>query len=220
MCYSVASSLKTSMLSLVSILILLSSGIPHFQWIGCTLIGWCMMQFAELCLWLTEPNKACTEWNEIITLTLIPIVLMMQPLGTLWGSLYEIPWNQSSIIRKQIMIFYSIYVVLAVCWAQFYKIDKTCTTVTPKGHLNWLTRLLNKYSLFDYFIYFIWGFIILFPFLLFWNKSFIPILLLTIIPFFAFMYGLYTDGKPSIWCYYTSYSSVVAILLLIYYKVT
>jgi len=50
MCYSVESSLKTTLLSLAAIIYLLSSRIPHFQLIGAALIGWCGMQFAELCL--------------------------------------------------------------------------------------------------------------------------------------------------------------------------
>ena len=114
MCYSVESSLKTTSISLVAIIYLLSSGIPHFKWIACALIGWCSMQFAELLLWLTKPRKECTIWNKIITLTLIPIVLMLQPLGALWGSIYAIPWNKSSPFRKNFMIYYTIFVVLLV----------------------------------------------------------------------------------------------------------
>ena len=48
MCYSVQSSLQTTTISLVSILYLLSSNIPHYQWLGIALIGWCGMQFDEL----------------------------------------------------------------------------------------------------------------------------------------------------------------------------
>ena len=48
MCYSVESSLKTTLISFFSILYLLDSGIPHFQWLGITLIVWCAMQFDEL----------------------------------------------------------------------------------------------------------------------------------------------------------------------------
>ena len=40
MCYSVETSLKTTLLSLFSIIYLLSSGIPHFQWIGRSRINW------------------------------------------------------------------------------------------------------------------------------------------------------------------------------------
>lgn len=213
MCYSVESSLKTTTISLVAIIYLLFSGIPHFQWIGITLIGWCGMQFAELLLWKTTPRKQCSLWNKIITMALIPLVLALQPLGSLWGSLYAIPWKKSTDFRKKFIIFYSIFIILAVCYNHFFQITKTCTIVTPQGHLHWNTAPYIKYG-YDYTIYFIWAFMIMFPLLLFWNKSIIMLLLLLLTPFFGFIYGLYTDGKPSIWCYYTSYASIIASVLL------
>jgi hypothetical protein len=214
MCYSVQSSLKTTLISLTAIIYLLSSKIPHFQWIAIILVGWCGMQFDELLLWLTNPRKGCTIWNKIITLTLIPLVLMMQPLGSLWGSLYAIPWNKSSDNRKTFMIYYTIFIVLLVSLYTFVNPYKLCTIVTPKGHLYWNTTKLHDYSLYDYTIYFGWAFLIVLPLIIFWNKNNLPIFILLIMPLFAFIYGLYTDGKPSIWCYYTSYASIIAILLL------
>jgi hypothetical protein len=214
MCYSVSSSLKTTTISLIAIVYLLSSDIPHFQWIGILLIGWCGMQFAELLLWMTKPRTQCTLWNKIITLTLIPIVLALQPLGSLWGSLYVIPWDNSTDFRKNFIILYSIFIVLAVCWSQFYDIAKTCTTVTPQGHLHWNTTPYVKYKNYNYFVYFLWGLMIYTP-LLFWNANMLMIMLLILTPLFGFIYGIYTDGKPSIWCYYTSYTSIVACVLLL-----
>jgi len=218
MCYSVESSLKTTLLSLTTIIYLLSSGVPHFQWIALLLVGWCGMQFDELLLWATKPRKGCTMWNKIITLTLIPIALMLQPLGALFGSLYVIPWNKSSDFRKKFIIYYSIFIVLAVLASTFVYPYKFCTTVTAKGHLYWNTTKMHEYTAYDYFIYFIWAFLILLPVILFWNKNDLAIILLTITPLFGFLYGLYTDGKPSIWCYYTSYTSIIAIILLALYQ--
>jgi hypothetical protein len=107
MCYSVESSLKTACFSLVAIVCLLNSKDLHYNWVGFTLIGWCLMQFAEFLLWLTEPKKGCTSSNKIITMTLIPFILAMQPLGSLIGSLYAIPWAKSSDFRKSfLLIFY------------------------------------------------------------------------------------------------------------------
>ena len=110
MCYSVESSLKTTLISFVSIVYLLSSNIPHYQWLGILLIGWCGMQFDELLLWLTEPQKECTKTNEIITMTLIPFTLVSQPLFSLWGSLIVFPWKTSSNLRKQFILFIQYYV--------------------------------------------------------------------------------------------------------------
>ena len=217
MCYSVSSSLKTTTISLIAIVYLLSSGIPHFQWIGILLIGWCGMQFAELLLWMTKPRTQCTSWNKIITLTLIPLVLALQPLGSLWGSLYVIPWNKSTDFRKNFIIFYSILIVLAVCWSQFFNITKTCTIVTVQGHLHWSTSPYIKIDK-TYVVHFLWGFTILLPLLMFWNANIFMIMLLILTPLFGFIYGLYTDGKPSIWCYYTSYTSIVASVLLLLHQ--
>jgi len=218
MCYSVESSLKTTTLSLIAIIYLLSSGVPHFQWIALLLVGWCGMQFDELLLWATNPRKECTIWNKIITLTLIPIVLMLQPLGSLYGSLYVIPWNKSSNFRKNFIIYYSIFIVLAVLANTFINPFKFCTIVTPRGHLHWGTSKHTEYDIFGYIIYFVWAFLIALPLILFWNINNLPIILLIITPLIGFVYGLYTDGKPSIWCYYTSYSSIIAIILVLLYQ--
>jgi hypothetical protein len=213
MCYSVESSLKTTLLSLFAIVILLTSKIPYFQWIGVILIGWCGMQFDELLLWLTNPRE-CTFSNKLITMTLIPLVLMLQPLGSLWGSLYVIPWKKSSGTRKQFMILYSILIVCLVLGEHFYKLEKVCTTITNQGHLNWHTR---KQSIFPY-VYFVWGILIFLPLYLYWNTSRVLLFLLLFMPTVGFVTGLRTDSKASIWCYYTSYVSVVSVITYALYK--
>lgn len=216
MCYSIESSLKTTLISSFAIVYLFSSNIPHFQWIAVTLIGWCLMQAAELLLWLTDPKKSCTEMNTIITMTLIPIVLILQPLGSLYGSLYIIPWNQSSDFRKIFFIVFTTLITCIIGFIYWYKPYKCCTTVTPSGHLYWSTfKYHAKSSHIDIQLYILCGVIILIPLALFWNKNFFGIILLTIVPFFAFLYGgLFTDAKGSIWCFYTSYSSIIASVLL------
>jgi hypothetical protein len=207
MCYSVESSLKTTLLSGFAIIILLNSQIPHFQWIGVTLIGWCGMQFAELLLWLTKPRTECTYWNKVITMTLIPLVLVLQPIGSLWGSLYVINWKNSTETRKLFMYVYSVLIILLVSFEHYNKPEKICTTVTKKGHLNWNTKSNS-----DYIMYFGWAFLIFLPILLFWDTNILFPILLLITPIFGFIFGLYTDSKPSVWCYYTSYTSIISVM--------
>ena len=96
MCYSVESSAKTTGFSLVAILLLLWSNIPHFKWIAMILIGWCSMQAGELILWLTNPRESCTTMNKAITLTLIPLILLSQPLLVIFGSFFVKPWSKCS----------------------------------------------------------------------------------------------------------------------------
>ena len=38
--------------------------------------------------------------------------------------------------------------------------------------------------------------------------------LLGILPFIGYQYGKYTDAQGSIWCYYTSYTSIIASVAL------
>jgi hypothetical protein len=212
MCYSIESSARTTLFSLAAIIYLLSSGDPYYKWLAIVLIGWCLMQFAELILWSTNPRKGCTDLNKLITMTLIPLVLVMQPLGSLFGSLYVIPWSKSTDFRKNFIIYYSLFIVSLVSWAHYYKPYKVCTTVTKDGHLFWNTsnielanNLLNKS------LYFIWGLIIIIPMFMFWDKNITILVCLILIPSFGFSYGfLNTDSRGSIWCYYTSYTSIIA----------
>jgi len=206
MCYNIESSAKTTIFSLAAIIYLLSSGDPHYKWLAITLSGWCMMQFAELILWSTDPRKGCTDLNKLITMTLIPFILIMQSLGSLFGSLYVIPWSKSSEFRKNFIKYYSLYIILLVGYFHLYNPFKICTTVTKGGHLDWST--LNNINM---IMYFIWAVLIIIPLFMFWDKNIIILFCLIFIPSLGFLYEiLNTDSRGSIWCYYTSYTSIIA----------
>jgi hypothetical protein len=219
MCYSVESSAKTTLLSLVAIILMLQSSVPHFKWIGLTLIGWCSMQFAELLLWLTNPRKSCTSMNKLITLTLIPLVLVSQPLFGLLGSFFVKPWSECNQKRKLFIVLYAVLATVVVL-VYFYKDpEKYCTTVTPGGHLHWwLTNFNHKYEKDNLLAYVLWLIIISLPIFLLWNTSFKVIIAISILPLFGFFYGLRTDSKGSIWCHYTSYTALVSIVIYLLYK--
>lgn len=211
MCYSVKSSIKTTTISFLSILYLMTSNIPHFQWLGVALIGWCGMQFDELLLWLTNPRKGCTKLNQLITMTLIPFTLASQPLFAMWGSLYVFPWKTLSEFRKKCMIAYTVFCSSMVAFWYYYKPDKTCTTVTPKGHLSWVTsNYIKNSTLFAP----LWATMIVLPLLVLWNKKRMILFLLAILPTFGYQFGKYTDSQGSIWCFYTSYTSIIASIAL------
>jgi hypothetical protein len=210
MCYSVESSAKTTLYSLITIIILLRSGVPHFQWLGVILIGWCGMQFDELLLWLTNPRKGCTPINKLITVTLIPLVLILQPLGSIIGSFFVKPWNQSSQTRKLFIVLYSVMIIVTMLYMFFSNRHTLCANVTPNGHLNWW--LNKKYVFSSELFYFLWGIGILLPLLLLWNASYKLIFVITLLPLFGYNYGITTDSKASIWCYYTSFTSIVSLI--------
>jgi hypothetical protein len=174
------------------------------------------MQFAEMLLWMTNPQDGCSKWNVIISLTLIPLALMLQPLGGMFGSFFVIPWNESSIFRKWFTILFTIITVASISYLHLYKPEEVCTTITPKGHLFWTKDKINHHNESYYILmHGIWFIYIMLPFLIFWNKSIIFPLLLLLTPVFGFLYGHFkSDSRGSIWCFYTSFTSIIATLFL------
>jgi hypothetical protein len=215
MCYSVESSAKTTLYSLTAIIVLLTSGVPHFKWLGVILIGWCGMQFDELLLWLTNPRKGCTPANKLITVTLIPLVLILQPLGSVLGSFFVKPWNQCEQNRKWFIVLYSVMIIVSMLYVFFRNKQSLCTTVTANGHLNWW---LNKAVFSSKLLYFLWGVAIVLPLLLLWDASYKLIFIISLLPLFGYHYGLTTDSNASIWCYYTSFTSIVSLIAYGLYK--
>ena len=215
MCYSIESSAKTSLYSLIVIILLFSSNIPHFKWIALILVGWCGMQFAELLLWLTNPRKSCTTANKIITFTLVPFILMIQPLCATVGSLIVKPWAKCSNNRKLFIVLFSIFSTIMLIMYFYGNITKQCTTVTSEGHLDWW---LSKYEVTKYKAYVNWLIIISIPIFVLWDMSYKLLVALFIMPALGFIYGLRTDSKGSIWCHYTSYTSIISLVVYGLYK--
>ena len=215
MCYSIESSLRTSGMSFLSIIYLLSSGIPKFQYLGVVLIGWSIMQLAEAFLWMTDPRK-CNSINKWITIIIIPIVLIMQPLGSVWGSLFLHSWNEN----KQFIINYSALIILFLLCHRYifnplFFTYKLCTTITPSGHLDWDTKVATNYNYLNlsYILSILfWGFVILYPLLKFWKGN--RLWPFYIIPLFGMIIGFFTDSPGSIWCHITSYASITAAVCL------
>jgi len=219
MCYSVESSLKTSFVSLIAIIYLLSSGIPKFQYLGVVLIGWCAMQFAEGLIWMTDPRK-CTLANKLLTIFLIPVVLVLQPLGSVWGSLYIAPWKEN----KDFIINYTVILTVGFLFFRYLLVpyflkSKFCSTITPSGHLDWLTSkrdYSNKYSYDIILLDSFWFFLSFYPLYKFWKGD--RLWPFYILPTLGFIYGFSTDAPESIWCNITSYSSYSGIIILFLYK--
>jgi len=179
------------------------------------LVGWCGMQFAELLLWLTNPRKSCTTANKILTYVLIPIILILQPVGATLGSLFVKPWAKCSKNRKLFIVIFSILSASALLIHFYGNRVKNCTTVTPEGHLNWW---LSNYVGSKPIAYTLWLIIIAAPIFVLWDMSYKIVVALGIMPAFGFYYGLTTDSKGSIWCYYTSFTSLVSLLAYGLYK--
>lgn len=220
MCYSVESSAKTTLYSLIAIIVLLTSGVPHFQWLGVVLVGWCSMQFAELLLWLTNPRKGCSAANKLITVSLIPFILCLQGICPAIGSFFVKPW---SLCNQSQRIFIMAYCVLSVLFVLFYFYGspvKYCTTVTSRGHLDWFVSEWSNIELGvkRLFAITVWQIIIIIPFLVLWNISYKAVFAFCILPLFGYFYGFTTDSNGSIWCHYASFTSIVSLVMYGLYK--
>ena len=218
MCYSVESSAKTSLLSLISIIILFTSNVPHFKWIAVMMISWCSMQVGELLLWLTNPSKSCTTMNKVITLTLIPLILLSQPIFSILGSFYVKPWSDYSKRNKMFIIGYCIIVSIVLLYYFFENPTSYCTTVTKQGHLNWIITNKETTKLEMPIGYYAWAAAIIFPAFLLWDVSYKILYVMTLLPLFGFIYGVTRDSKGGIWCYYSSYSAVAMLFVYGLYK--
>jgi len=220
MCFSLESSLFTSFISLSAIFILYSSNIPKYQWLAFTLIGWTLMQLSEAIIWGSMKFSDCHFVNKFVSVFLIPIVLMLQPLGSLYGASYVIKWKNLSQIYKIICISLIIVTILSVLYNQFCDVKRLCTVVTKQGHLNWLLSSTkeNNHPEQKYFFHkaFGWVFMIALPLLLFWKNKY-ELLLMFLIPLSGFLYALfYTDAYPSVWCFTTSFSSFLFVAMYLF----
>lgn len=168
------------------------------------------MQFAEYLLWSEEPEKSCTERNKLITATFVPLALFLQGVAGFYGSLYVFPWKTSSDIRKGTIILFTAVAAISVYFANFYNPTKECTVVTEEGHLDWGRTEFAVMDAKSGLGYYAWlG--VLFASLLAWNRSYVFLAAFLALPLFGFLYGRYaTDSQASIWCYYTSWSSIIA----------
>ena len=220
MCYSVESSAKTTLMSVIATIILLQSNIPHFQWLGFTLIGWGGMQFAELLLWLTDPRKTCTTANKLITTILIPFILILNALCPVLGSFFVKSWSHSNENRRLFILLYSIVSTTLLIIYFYGSPDKYCTTVTKEGHLDWW---VSQWSVLDFkikrlFATTVWQLVIILPFIVLWDISYKAVVTFCILPLIGFYLGFKTDANGSIWCHYASFTSIVSLIMYGLYK--
>jgi len=215
MCYSVESSAKTTLMSFVAIIVLLNSKVTHFQWLGVVLIGWCMMQFAEVLIWLANTKKKCTFTNKVITIALIPLILCLQGICPVIGSFFVKPWNQCDEPRRLFIVTYSVALTLLMLIYFYGNPVKYCTTVTKTGHLDWFVSEWNilEFGIKRLFATTVWQIIIIIPFIVLWDVSYKAVIAFCVLPLIGYFYGFTTDSNGSIWCHYASFASIVSIIM-------
>jgi hypothetical protein len=170
------------------------------------------MQFAEYLLWSENPKEGCTETNKLITATIIPISLASQPLAPAFGALFVYPLET----LRPYLILYVILVVAAMVleYACVYDPDQPCTVVNKEGHLDWSRSKDYANITTKAFFYGVWVTLIAIPMILGWKKGYWLIAAFWIFPTIGYVYGLSTQSPGTLWCYYTSWSSIVAAVAL------
>ena len=125
------------------------------------LMGITAMQWVEGVLWLNGP-AADGVVNQLLTIGLIPLALLAQAWGPLFGSIFEVP------VRPRRWPFFVLLIgglTIVVVARGLYQ--PTYTQVTPQGHLNWWSP--SNPPVFVPWAYALWGTVIGAPFLLWWR---------------------------------------------------
>lgn len=182
-------------------------GLPYarMKWASVALMGITAMQWAEGFLWLGDP-RICGLTNLLLTVGLIPLALLVQAWGPLFGSLYEVPLSARKRTFGLLLVAGLAFVVLhrLYYWPWF-------TQVTPQGYLNWWSPQNPPY--YHPWFYALWAFLIGAPFLLWWRPLWQALAIVSWGWLWALLSYWFTDNAASNWCFFVSFYSV---FLLIY----
>jgi hypothetical protein len=212
MCYSLESSIISTGVSLSAILLLFFFvPSPKDRWMALSLTGWCGMQFAELILWWDQVRP--TPLNVFVTTAIIPLVLMLQPLGPLYGSYYLRGWQSSSRGRCLFTVLLSVMVFVGVSYSLFNSPLRNHTMVTEDGHLFWAVSNLPTRSVAMHF--YVWVGLITLTTLLTCPSRIdsICLVLSGCAVFYMSLLHVSADSRGSVWCYYTHYISYTSVAL-------
>ena len=144
--------------------------------------------------------------DRVLTVVLIPLVLLTQVYGPLFGSLFAVP------LRGRKLSFAAVFLAgfATVAWARF-TYNPPCSALTPQGYVNWWSAQNPP----DYppLVYALWALFIGASFLLWWRPLWQA---LTIVSFgwvWAWASYVLTDNAASNWCFFVS---LYAVFVLIY----
>ena len=181
---------------------------PRLKWGGVALMGITAMQWVEGALWLDGPT-ADSLANRLLTMWLIPLALLAQAWGPLFGSLFVVP-----IARRRVSFVVLMLLGLAIVVAARVTQQPTYTQVTPHGHLNWWSP--RNPPLFSAWAYGLWAAVIGAPFLLWWRPFWQSLLIVSWGWGWATLSYLVTDSAASHWCFFVSfYAAFVLIYALL-----
>ena len=124
-------------------------------------MGITAMQWVEGLLWLDGPTPHGTV-NHLLTIGLIPLALLAQARGPLFGSTFDLPVRGR---RWSFFIVLTLGLTIVVAARVIYQ--PTYSQVTPQGHLNWWSP--QNPPVFLAWAYGLWAAVIGAPFVLWWR---------------------------------------------------
>ena len=173
-------------------------------------MGITAMQWVEGMLWLDGPLPHGTV-NQLITIGLIPLALLAEAWGPLFGSTFVVP-----IRRRRIAFFVLLVVGLTMVVVARVIYQPTYTQVTPQGHLNWWSAI-NPPEFWPW-AYGFWAVVIGAPFLLWWRPFWQSLLIVSWGWFWATVSYLFTDSAASYWCFFVSFYALFILIYALMYR--
>jgi hypothetical protein len=178
---------------------------PRLKWGAVALMGITAMQWVEGFLWLDGPS-AHGAVNQLLTLALIPLALLAQVWGPLFGSIFELP------VRPRKWLFLAVLIaglVIVISARVIYR--PLFTQVTPGGHLNWWSP--QNPPVFVAWAYGLWAAVIGSPFLFWWRPFWQGVVIVSWGWVWATASYLLTDSAASHWCFFVTF---YAAFILVY----
>jgi hypothetical protein len=177
---------------------------PRLKWGAVALMGITAMQWVEGFLWLDGPTPHGVV-NQILTVGLIPLALLAQAWGPLFGSTFDLP------VRPRRWPFFVLLILgLAIVTVARGLHQPTHTQVTPQGYLNWWSP--RNPPVFVPWAYALWGAVIGAPFLLWWRPFWQGLLIVSWGWFWATVSFLLTDSAASHWCFFVSFYAAFVLV--------
>ena len=177
---------------------------PRLRWGAVALMGITAMQWVEGLLWLDGP-KPHGSLNQFLTIGLIPLALLVQAWGPLFGSTFDVP-----VRGRRVQFFLMLILGLAFVVIARIVYHPTYPQVTPEGHLNcWSPRNPPVFSIWAYGL---WAVVIGAPFLLWWRPFWQSLLIVSWGWIWATVSFILTDSAASHWCFFVSFYAAFVLI--------
>jgi hypothetical protein len=204
MCFNATSSLVGGCCAYGVAAYLLRRDNPRLKWGAVALMGITAMQWTEAVLWLDGP-KPHGIVNQLVTIGLIPLALLAQAWGPLFGSAFDRP------VRGRRVPFYFLLILgLAIVVLGRAVYQPTYTQITPEGHLNWYSP--QNPPVFVAWAYGLWAVVIGAPFLLWWRPFWQSIAIVFWGWLWAIIAFLISDSAASYWCFFVTFYAAFVLV--------